>query len=285
MDAYMILFRIIHIASAMLWFGAAVFYTAFIGPPWRDRSGGTPLLRRIGPSGKSSDLLRGRLYDDRDSGWVPLLARLWGPRHRLDANRVRRRPHHRRARRSVLLVPSPVGPRTYVIPVNRARRRDDGRGGTAFEKAARCGRDSVDTAQLFRDYHQRVAGDRHAGDGVSPISRFLDPQHAAIQSTSPAVLRGSLINQEYLEFESDRPPIRPSGGCQTNSRDKYRSSLGCDLRDGDLALRSSGARQLLQRLRTKKREGAVAASESVVGGPRSQSSCCLPDPPSASLHW
>lgn len=32
MDAYMILFRIIHIASAMLWFGAAVFYTAFIGP-------------------------------------------------------------------------------------------------------------------------------------------------------------------------------------------------------------------------------------------------------------
>lgn len=32
MDAYMSLFRIIHIASAALWFGAAVFYSAFIGP-------------------------------------------------------------------------------------------------------------------------------------------------------------------------------------------------------------------------------------------------------------
>ncbi len=41
MDAYMILFRIIHIASAALWFGAAVFYSAFIGPH----------LGAIGPQG------------------------------------------------------------------------------------------------------------------------------------------------------------------------------------------------------------------------------------------
>lgn len=32
MDAYMIVFRIIHIASAILWAGSAVFYTAFVGP-------------------------------------------------------------------------------------------------------------------------------------------------------------------------------------------------------------------------------------------------------------
>jgi Domain of unknown function (DUF1772) len=31
-DAYMIVFRIVHIASAILWFGAAVFYSAFVGP-------------------------------------------------------------------------------------------------------------------------------------------------------------------------------------------------------------------------------------------------------------
>lgn len=39
MDAYMILFRIIHIASAILWFGSAVFYSAFVGPT----------LRAVGP--------------------------------------------------------------------------------------------------------------------------------------------------------------------------------------------------------------------------------------------
>ena len=32
MDAYMIAFRIIHIASAILWAGSAVFFAAFIGP-------------------------------------------------------------------------------------------------------------------------------------------------------------------------------------------------------------------------------------------------------------
>ena len=31
-DWYIVLFRIIHIASAILWFGAAVFYSAFVGP-------------------------------------------------------------------------------------------------------------------------------------------------------------------------------------------------------------------------------------------------------------
>jgi hypothetical protein len=31
-DAYMIVFRIIHIASAILWAGSAIFYTAFVGP-------------------------------------------------------------------------------------------------------------------------------------------------------------------------------------------------------------------------------------------------------------
>jgi hypothetical protein len=31
-DAYMIVFRIIHIASAILWAGSAVFFTAFVGP-------------------------------------------------------------------------------------------------------------------------------------------------------------------------------------------------------------------------------------------------------------
>jgi hypothetical protein len=40
-DWYMILFRIIHIASAILWFGAAVFYSAFVGPS----------LRSLGPQG------------------------------------------------------------------------------------------------------------------------------------------------------------------------------------------------------------------------------------------
>ncbi len=32
MDAYMIAFRIIHIASAILWAGSAVFYSGFVGP-------------------------------------------------------------------------------------------------------------------------------------------------------------------------------------------------------------------------------------------------------------
>ncbi len=32
MDAYMIVFRIIHIVSAILWFGAATFYSGFVGP-------------------------------------------------------------------------------------------------------------------------------------------------------------------------------------------------------------------------------------------------------------
>lgn len=32
MDAYMLVFRIIHIASAILWAGAAVFYAAFVAP-------------------------------------------------------------------------------------------------------------------------------------------------------------------------------------------------------------------------------------------------------------
>ncbi|HEX2090033.1 MAG TPA: hypothetical protein VHI54_08950 [Actinomycetota bacterium] len=32
MDAYMITFRIIHIVSAILWFGAATFYSVFVGP-------------------------------------------------------------------------------------------------------------------------------------------------------------------------------------------------------------------------------------------------------------
>ncbi len=32
MDAYMLVFRIVHIASAILWAGAAVFYAAFVGP-------------------------------------------------------------------------------------------------------------------------------------------------------------------------------------------------------------------------------------------------------------
>lgn len=32
MDEYMIVFRIVHIASAILWAGAAVFYWAFVGP-------------------------------------------------------------------------------------------------------------------------------------------------------------------------------------------------------------------------------------------------------------
>lgn len=32
MDAYMIGFRIIHIASAILWAGSAVFYSGFVGP-------------------------------------------------------------------------------------------------------------------------------------------------------------------------------------------------------------------------------------------------------------
>ena len=32
MDGYMIAFRIIHISSAILWAGSAVFYTAFVGP-------------------------------------------------------------------------------------------------------------------------------------------------------------------------------------------------------------------------------------------------------------
>lgn len=41
MDAYMILFRIVHIASAILWFGSAVFYSAFVGPT----------LRAVGPDG------------------------------------------------------------------------------------------------------------------------------------------------------------------------------------------------------------------------------------------
>jgi hypothetical protein len=31
-DAYMIAFRIIHILSAILWFGSAVFFSAFVGP-------------------------------------------------------------------------------------------------------------------------------------------------------------------------------------------------------------------------------------------------------------
>jgi hypothetical protein len=34
-DAYTILFRIVHIASAILWFGSAVFYSAFVGPTLR----------------------------------------------------------------------------------------------------------------------------------------------------------------------------------------------------------------------------------------------------------
>jgi uncharacterized membrane protein len=40
-DWYMILFRIIHIASAILWFGSAVFYSAFVAPT----------LRSVGPEG------------------------------------------------------------------------------------------------------------------------------------------------------------------------------------------------------------------------------------------
>lgn len=32
MDAYMLVFRIIHIASAILWAGAAIFFVAFVGP-------------------------------------------------------------------------------------------------------------------------------------------------------------------------------------------------------------------------------------------------------------
>ena len=41
MDVYIILLRIIHIGSAILWFGGAVFYSAFVGPA----------VGRMGPQG------------------------------------------------------------------------------------------------------------------------------------------------------------------------------------------------------------------------------------------
>ena len=52
--------------------------------------------------------------------------------------------------------------------------------------------------------------------------------------------------------------------CINVSTDKYRSRLSRDLRKRDLAQRSFGCRQLLQRLRTTQRERTGRASTRVI---------------------